>query len=262
VLIVESTLHDLFRAIPGALTIWLALVAATVIGCAFIAIPALHDWYRAARIRAEAARLRRVHLGAQAKELGRQGDDLAVAAARSAVTAQRRQEEWEALRRAREAAWRAFDAADTVARRVGSAAAFPLPATPLTTQEELRARERYLHRTATAAYRRGEISVADLSEILSHRNGWDPHRHPADHEIALRRLARQRLFAAYESVVPLELAARHGAEVAATAARSLHDEAFAVLSLARRAEAALAAESQPRRRYAAVSRPARAATAA
>jgi hypothetical protein len=237
----RATLHDVFGALPHALTIWLALVALVAAGFLCTAVPAARQRWRAARSRAADARLRRVHLAAQAAEHGRAAEEVAVAAARAAVTAQRRQDEWEAVRRAREAAWRAFSAADADARRTARAAAFALPEEPVG-QPELRARERYLHRTATEAYRRGELSVADLGEILSHRNGWNPHRHPADQEAALRRVARDRLLAVYRSVAAVEETARHDAELAAASARSLQIESTALLAQARHARVVLEAD--------------------
>ncbi len=242
----RAVLHDMFGAIPGAMTIWLALVGVVAIGCGFTAAPALRRQHRAARAHLEGARLRRVHLGAQAAELGRQAEELAVAAARAAVTAQRRQDEWEATRRGRERAWRAFSTADAAAHRAGRAAAFVLAATPVSAAE-MRGRERHLHRAATEAYRRGELSLADLSDVLSHRNGWDAGRHPADHEVALRRIARERLLAAYEAVAAIEGTARQHAEVAAAAAASLGAEAAAVAAGAERAAEILTTAGRPSR---------------
>src|SRR6266498_5958620 len=92
---VETALHDIVRNIPHVLIIWLALVALTLIGCGFLAVPTLQRRYRAGKARAAAAQVRRVQLGAQAEELRRLADELAVAAARSRVTTQRQEDEWE-----------------------------------------------------------------------------------------------------------------------------------------------------------------------
>jgi hypothetical protein len=242
--IVESALHDLYRGMPYALTIWFALVTAVTLGCALMAYPALRRRHVEAKARTVAARLRRVHLAAQAAELHRYAGEVAVAAARSKVAAQRWQVEWDAVCRAREAAWHAFVRADEAARRAGQAAAFPLRMELDT--GELRYRERYLDRTATAAYRRGELSIADLNDILSRRNGWDPHSHPADHEVALRRIARQRCWAAYQAVARIERTTRHSADVAAAAELSLLDESYAARI---RAQASVADPGRPERRY-------------
>lgn len=247
----ETALHDLSRGMPNALTIWLMLVAVTTIGCALMAVPALRHQRHRAKARADAVRLDRVRFGAEALELLRYADEVSVAATRSMVTAQRRQAEWEAVCKAREAAWRSFAMADAAARRDGEAAVFLLPPKALTA-EELTARQRHLDRVATEAYRRGDLSVADLSDILAHRKGWDPHRHPADHEVALHRLARQRRWAAYRAVAEIEQAARHGAEVAAAAERSLQDESYAARMRANRAKGALAPSRHPGRTHPAV----------
>src|SRR2546423_5228867 len=141
--IVESALHDLSRGMPYALTIWLALVTAVAFGCALMAYPALRQRYVEAKARTTAARLRDVRLAAQAAELQRYAGEVAVAAARSKVAAQRWQAEWHAVCRAREAAWQAFVGADDAAPRAGPAAAFPLPL-ELGTAGERRSRVRPL----------------------------------------------------------------------------------------------------------------------
>jgi hypothetical protein len=230
---------------PNALTIGLVLGTAVATGCALMAYPALRHRYAGAKARTTDGSLRRVRLAAQAAELHRYAGEVAVAASRSTVTAQRWQAEWEAVCRAREAAWNAFVSADDAARRAGRAAAFPLRLEVLTA-EELRSRARHLDRAATVAYRRGELSVADLNDILSRRNGWDPHRHPADHEVTLRRIARQRRWAAYQAVAEIERSARHSADIAAAAELSLLDEAYAARM---RAQGLVADPARPERRY-------------
>ncbi|OLB65654.1 MAG: hypothetical protein AUI10_05880 [Actinobacteria bacterium 13_2_20CM_2_72_6] len=94
--------------------------------------------------------------------------------------------------------------------------------------------------------------MPDLNDILSRRNGWDPHRHPADHEVALRRIARQRRWAAYQAVAGIERSIRHSADVAAAAELSLLDEAYAARM---RAQAFVAAPGRPDRRYRVAVRP-------
>jgi hypothetical protein len=227
---------------PHALTIWSALVLLVLAGCGAMTYPAVRLWYHRARARTRAVRFRRVHLAAQAEELCRYAGEVAVAAARAAVAAQRWQEEWEAVDRARTAAWRAFLAADASARRTAGAAAYPLPRA----DADPDAGARYLRRAATAAYRRGQLTVADLNAVLSHAGAWDPRRHPADHEVALRRLARDRLWASYRSIAEIERSARHRAEVADAAARSLRDEAFAAALRADQAQRVWATGPDPR----------------
>ena len=244
-------LHDLFGALPYALAMWLVLVGAVIVGCAFAAAPALRRRHRAARAHASAARLRQVHLGAQAADLNRHAEEVAVAAANATVTAKRREDEWEAVCRARDAAWRAYTAADEAASRAIRAAAFPVSATP-PGPAELRSRERHLHRVATEAYRRGELSIADLTDALAHRNGWDLHRHLADHEVTLRRIARERRLAGYQAVAALEANARRAAEIAASAATSLGHEATAATARAERAAEILAVQGRRVGRHVAI----------
>src|SRR2546423_1407069 len=85
--------------------------------------------------------------------------------------------------------------------------------------------------------RRGGLSRAALNDSLARRNGWDPHRHPADHEVALRRIACRRRWAAYQAVAEIERSTRHRADVAAAAELSLLDEAYAAPMRAQRAGA-------------------------
>jgi hypothetical protein len=240
VLIVETAFHDLSRGMPYALTIWLILVTLILAGCGLMVVPALLHRYRQRRARAEDARLRGVRLAAEAADLRRYAEEVAVAAARAGVTAHRREAEWAAVCLARSAAWEAFHQADTSAVRAVRAQAFPLAA--LAGAEERRARERYLQRAATEAYRRGDLAMSDLRDIVAGRNGWDPHRHPADHEVALRRLARDRRLAAYQAVAETERTTRYHADMAAAAARSLAAEADQARIRARRVLAALAAD--------------------
>ena len=74
-------LHDVFGAMPAALAIWLVLVGMVIVGCGFTAAPAVRRQRRAGRVQAEAVRLRRVQLGAQAAELNRHADEVAATAA-------------------------------------------------------------------------------------------------------------------------------------------------------------------------------------
>jgi hypothetical protein len=157
--------------------------------------------------------------------LRRYAGEVAVAAARAADAAERWRSEWLAVQKAKDAAWRAYERAHAAARRAGRAAAFPTPETPLT-PEELRARERYLHKEAREAYRRGELSLAQLNDALSHRNGWDPRVHPFEQEVILRRIGMERKLLAYRTISAMESKAWEAAEVAESARCSLRAEAY------------------------------------
>ncbi len=235
----RTLLYNVQLNMPDALTIWLGLVAFGALGCALLAASSRPPRRRRAPGPAVPTRL-----VTQAQDRRRYAQEVAVAAARAGRTAERSQREWEATRNAKEAAWRAFDAADRAARRVMRAAAFPIPDSPLTT-EEAASRERYLHRAATAAYHRGELGLEQVSAALLHRGGWDPHRHPAEQEVVLRRLARTRLLETYHAVSEAERTAWGQAEAAAEAWHRLSRESLAA---AVRAQAAPTRPVPPARR--------------
>ncbi len=242
-----SALSDFLDRVREALSLWLGFVGV-------VALVALAVAVAVAVIRRDRARRaadpdpagRRARLVAQANDARRYAEEVAVAAERAGVTAQRRQAEWLALQRARDAAWRAYQAADEAARRAGLAMAFPLPGDALD-EDDLAGRERYLRRAATEAYRRGELSVAELCDVLAHRDGWDLSRHPVEHEARLRRIGCRRMLDNYRTVARLESAARHTADVAAAAKTSLDGEAFTAALTAHRLGSLLAVD-QPSRR--------------
>jgi hypothetical protein len=153
-------------------------------------------------------------------------DELATAAARAGVTADRKQAEWEHAQRAVESAWNAYQEAEKGARRAIRAAAFPTPETPLT-PAEFADRERYLHRAAQAAHARGELSTDQLIDALSHRNGFDPRLHPFEQDAMLRRRARDRMLRVYQTASERERTAWRDADLARAAKRSLDREAAA-----------------------------------
>jgi hypothetical protein len=274
VLIMQIAVHEFLLGLREALTIWLALIGIALVALTCMLAPdRLRRWSarcadqsdsganrgdsaanggdsgakrRAGREkRPRPAQVRRNRLAMEAADLARYADEVAVAAKRARVTAERRHDGWVAAQNTRDSAWRAFEAADAAARRVLLARAFPVPATPLI-PSEFADRERYLHRAATDAYRRGELSVDQLIDALAHRNGWDARRHPFEQDEILRQVAQHRLWRVYQTAADHEQAAWHAAEVAAAARRSLEDEAFAAQQRARRAAMAVA-DRKPRR---------------
>jgi hypothetical protein len=246
-----TALHGLLLNLREALAMWLGFVA---LATALVLTGALLSGYaRYSRAR-RAMRLPRARLAEQAEELRRQAEELAEAATRAAETAAGRHAEWLAIHRAKEAAWLAYDAADVVARRVVRAAMFPTPDAP-PSPDEMAERERYLHRAATGAYRRGELSVEQLTWVLSHRNGWDPGRHPVDQEVMLRQAGWRRLLRAYQAVSEIERTARQAADAAQAAKRGLDDEAFAAALRAHRARCRLASGTTRRPPAGAARRP-------
>ncbi|MBF9130800.1 hypothetical protein I0C86_17805 [Plantactinospora sp. S1510] len=235
----EKVLFNFLINVPQAATIWLVLIGLALAGGIALVVRPRRDetgrdvtgrqagaGYDVATRDAEG---RRERLAVRAAELNRYAEEVTVAAERSAVTARRRRDEWLAAQEEAETAWQAYEAADAAARRVAAAAVLPEPRTPRT-PAEYADRERYLHRAAMAAATRQELSVLQLSDALANRNGWDPRRHPAEQEIVLRRAARDSLLAAHAAAAERERAAWRDAEVAAAAARSLREEAFAAAS--------------------------------
>ncbi len=209
----ETALRSVLVDMPQAAGIWLLLLAVAVVAAAALMAP---------RHREAAA----PDADPEPGEAHRYADEIAVAAERAARTAARRRADWARAERAVDTAWRAFEEADRAGRRAASAAAFVGPDSD-PTPAEYAERERFLHRTATAACRRGELPIGRLAAVLAHRDGWDPARHPAVQQAALCRAVRDARLAEYREATAAERRAWHAADLAAAALRSLRDEAFA-----------------------------------
>jgi hypothetical protein len=247
--VADGTLLIMWRAV----TIQLTLMAFAVVVLACLLAPDARRRLRELARRAAEARLRRKRLAARVAELSRYAEEVAVAASRAAVTAERRHDEWVLAHQTREAAWQAYEAADVRVRRVALAAAFPTPAIT-GTPGDLTANQRYLRNAATEAYQRGELTADQLRDVLARRDGWDPRRHPCEQEAMLRRAGQQRMLRAYRTASEMERAARQAADTAAAAKRSLDDEAFTASLRARQAGVRLANETPRRQRAAAAAR--------
>ncbi|GAA2390355.1 hypothetical protein [Dactylosporangium salmoneum] len=214
-----------------ALAIWLALLAAVIVTFLVLTVfsrrgsggPSWWSRLRKAVRDPEAVRERQAKVERSAKEiqeLQRYGAELAVAAERATVMADRRRGEWEAAQRTQEAAWRAYEEAEQAVHRLRRANAFPL------TEDDPDIRRRHLVRIANAAHDRGEISATHLADALMHRNGWDPAAHPFAQELHLRWVIRDRKFQAYQEASEVERQTANAADMAAAAKRSLDDESF------------------------------------
>ncbi|MEV1329800.1 hypothetical protein AB0J20_09515 [Micromonospora costi] len=222
----QTVLSAVLLDVPRAAVIWLGLLAVVGATVAVLLLrPGRLATDAAVRIR-RAAMPTRLELAQEERERTRYAEEVAVAAERATATAQRRREEWLAAQEAVETAWQAYEAAEADVRRLGAAAAMPLPRTARTPAEYVD-RERFLHRAALDAYFRRELSVDQLSDVFAHRNGWDPRLHPVEQELVLRRAVRDNLLARQQAAREREQAAWRAAETAAAAARSLRDEAFA-----------------------------------
>ena len=233
VLIVETTLQSLLVSVPQIAAIWLIMLVVALVAAVALVVPggprradvADRDAGPDGSRRRAPARRRRAAVD-DGDWTQRYADEVAVAADRATVTAQRARAAWERSVEAVEQTWQAFDEADRAARRAAQVVPFAtMPSWP--TPAELVDREQYLHRAATAACRRQELSLSELSDVLAHRDGWDPSRPPLEQEALLRRTVRDRRYLAYRGATAAERKAWHAAGVASTAMRSLRDEARA-----------------------------------
>jgi hypothetical protein len=209
---VESALHSFLISIPQAAAIWITMLLAVAVAVA-------------ATVLARPGRLAAAPADSTIDDAARYADEVAVAAERAAAMAARQRAAWEAAREQVDAAWAAYEDADRAARRTASATAFPVLARRRRPGENAE-RERYLHRAATAACRRREISIKQLNEALAHR-GWNPRLHPVVQESALCNAIREHRLAAYRAATAHEQQAWHAAEAAAAALGSLRAEALA-----------------------------------
>jgi hypothetical protein len=162
---------------------------------------------------------------AEAADLRRYAEEVAVAAAGAAETARRRRADWLAAQEQVERAWARYDEADTAARRFAGAGALPTPRTPRTPPSTP-------HGSAICIVRRwrrrhGDLSMRQLGDVFAHRHGWDPRRHPVEQEALLSRAVRDARLADYRAAAGRERSAWRDAELAASSARALAEEAYA-----------------------------------
>jgi hypothetical protein len=201
-------------AVPQAALVWMFLLLAVVVIAAAVALPGFVPEDLPPR--------------PDPADDARYAEEVAVAADRAAATAARRRADWLAAQEEAAVAWAAYEAADAAGRRVAAAAAFPVPC-PRRAPTEPADRERHLHRAATAACRRQELSIRQLNEALAHRGGWDPRLHPVEQDAVLARAAVQHRLAGHRAASERERAAWQAAEAAADALRSLRAEARAAV---------------------------------
>jgi hypothetical protein len=206
---VDSTLQAFLTSLPFAIAIW-SIMLVVVGGLAAALVTAGRPAEKSARL--------------SDNDDERFAAEIAVAADRAAVTAGRRRLDWQDAQEAVDAAWAAYREADARATRTAAACAFPTPARRRRPGENVD-RERYLHRSATAACRRHEISIRQLNEALAHR-GWNPRLHPVVQEAALCNAIRANRLAEWRAATDRERATWATAEAAADALRSLRAEAL------------------------------------
>jgi hypothetical protein len=176
--------------------------------------------YRAAKRREE--RLRRE---AEAIRSVRYADEVRIAAESAGYAADRWQEHWEAAAERVDATFRAWQAADSRARRSRQAAAFH---TPVTEQSpaEYADRERFLHLAVRAAAERGELPTSAVADALTGRGGWDARLHPVDQELIIQRASAAHLEAVWNRAVEAEARAWHDCQTSRRNWQSLCQEAI------------------------------------
>ncbi|QOC93971.1 hypothetical protein [Micromonospora craniellae] len=224
----QTALSYVLPDVPRAAAIWLSLLGVVILVIAALLLRPRHllRFDAGTRIREAALPSRAEHTEEQ-RDQDRWAEEVAVAADRADATARRRREEWLTAQDEAEQAWQAYEVAESDVRRLTGAAGMPLPQTPRT-PSEYADRERWLHRAAMAAYWQRELSVEQLSDVFAHR-GWDPRLHPVEQELALRRAVRDHLFALQQTAHERAQESWRATELAASAARSLRDEALSAL---------------------------------
>ncbi|GIE92859.1 hypothetical protein [Paractinoplanes rishiriensis] len=213
----ETALHSFLVSVPQAAALWLLMLVG-VIAAAMLLARTRQPARPAPLTEAEADALR-------------YAGEVAVAADRAALTAERRRAEWTAAQEELDAAWRAYDEADRMAREVAKACAYPLMSRRRKPGENIE-RQRYLHHAATEACRQRQLSIAQLNDVFAHR-GWNPRLHPVVQEAALRQAVRENRLAGYRAAQERERLTWHEAEAAAEALRSLRIEAAAAATTTR-----------------------------
>ncbi len=148
-----------------------------------------------------------------------------IAAESAGYTADRWQEHWESSAQRVDAAFHAWQAADSRVRRIQQAAAFHTPATEQS-PAEYADRERFLHLAVRAAAERGELPISAVADALTGRGGWDARLHPVDQELVIQRASAAHLEAVWNRAVEAEAQAWHDAQASRRNWQSLCQEAI------------------------------------
>ena len=240
----DGLLRKLIVGNPEVTAAWMLLILLAVVALYWMFGPGFRQRSRDADRLREASRRRRERLAQQASDHSRYASEVSVAAERARERELNLRTRWLALQQQTELAWRAYDVAETQLLRLSLAGAIPLTAEA----DDFCAHE--LRRVVTAACLRGELSPMDLSEALKHQGQWDPRRHPADQEIALRRRIRSSCHDTWRTVASRERGAWEAYSTAATQARSLKEEANAAVQRAVQTDELLAVAIADRSRKA------------
>mgnify|MGYP004492175389 CR=1 FL=1 len=220
--------------------IWLALIAFALVALLGLALPRgvrrprqIKGWLADSAAQKHAGLQRRA---AEAQEVARYAQEIAVAADGAAATAERRREECQQAQARVERAWQTWQDADAALERARRAAAYATPGSVAGSETD---KVQALRRAAQAAHRRGDISDDQLLDALTHRNGWNPALHPVEQELVLARATVDHRFRAYQEALSAEEAAWKLADVATAAVRTLRNEVTAALAQADAARQAL-----------------------
>jgi len=196
------------------------------------------------RLRAEAEELRAI---AAAADMAARRAVAAAAEARARYQhiQQAREAAWQAIESAQhayEAAQQAFEAERRAAASATTAEASVAADAPAADGPSAFAGddvEREVSRAAYGAYRRGDISIDQLQEVVRRASGWDAEQEQHEHRVtqlrARERAARRR----YYGFAASERTARKAADVASVAAQALVDEAAEAAAEARAARQVL-----------------------
>jgi hypothetical protein len=219
---------------PAPLAIWATLLLAAVLSVVVLAgVDGVRDPHLVLvdavpflrRVRARRARHRE-----DAQHVVRYADELAVAATRAGRAA----EQWRARSQRSEqdavAAWQAWQDAEQGLTVIRSGSAFTMPAAD--TPAEHADRERFLHRTVSAAVTRGDLPATALAEALAGQRGWHPWLHPVEQERAVQQATVAHRRHLHQRAVMAEKAARHDAQLACSARNSLRRETVAAVAQA------------------------------
>jgi hypothetical protein len=210
----ETNLHSFLVSVPLAVALWALMLLGVAATVALMGRPRRADQTATGTAASDPV----------SDDL-RFADEVTVAAERAAATAARCRAGWETAQQELDAAWAAYEEADTAARRTWAATSFPLLSRSRKLGENAD-RERYLHHAATVACRQRELSIAQLNDVYAHR-GWNPRLHPVAQEALLRNAIRENAFSAYQRAQRRERVAWQNAEIAAEALRALRTEAAA-----------------------------------
>jgi len=237
--------------VHGAIYLWLALMAFTLLFIMLSALLSRWQWGRlnradARRAASEIPQLtpgERARLRTEASELIRQAAATAAAAKRAESAVQETRAMCVVAQQAREVAWTAFDTAQKAYEQA-------LRETAQVTEgkdEKDEDGKRAVSRAALDAFRRGDITVDDLNAAFRQASGWNPLQELQAREVELRRSAESQARKAYQAAAAAERSALKAADVAVVAAHALAEEAIEVAQDAQavREELTAAMRAQP-----------------